>query len=106
MRVVAEQHPVGGGQRQRVAGAFFPGQVLGPRHQLLRLHAGELGERAVRRLVAPDPLGGREHRVAAVALLVVAVVLVAVDHDLVADLPVLDLVAHGPDDPGGIRAAM
>jgi hypothetical protein len=44
MRVVAEQHPVGGGQRQRVAGAFFPGQVLGPRHELLRLHAGELAK--------------------------------------------------------------
>ena len=47
---------------------------------------------------------GREHRVAAVALLVVAVVLVAVDHDLVADLPALDLGADRPDDAGRVGA--
>ena len=93
-----EEHPVGGGKRQRVTGAFLPGQVLRARHELLRLHGGELGKRAVRRLVAPDPLAGREHRVAAVAFLVVAVVLVAMDHDLVADLPARDLFAHRPDD--------
>src|SRR3546814_1069827 len=68
-----------------------------PRHELLRLHGGELGEGAVRRLIAPDLLRGREHRVAAVALLVVAVGLVAVDDDLVADLPALHLAADGPD---------
>jgi hypothetical protein len=40
------------------------------------------------RLVAPDPLGiGEIHRVAAVAILVVAVVLVTVDDDLIADFP-------------------
>ncbi len=100
---MAEQHPVGGGQRQRVAGAFLPGQMLGTRHQLLRLHVGELRKGSVRRLVAPDSLGRREHRVAAVALLVVAVVLVAVDHHLVADLPALHLVAHRPDDARGVR---
>src|SRR3546814_7166152 len=61
------------------------------------LHTGELGEGAVGRLVAPDALRRREHRVAAVALLVVAVVLIAVDHDLVADLPALHLGADGPD---------
>ena len=53
MRVVAEEHPVSGGQRERVAGAFLPGQVLRPRQELLRLHAGKLSEGAVRRF--PDP---------------------------------------------------
>ncbi len=102
MRLVTEQHPVGGGQRQRVAGAFFPRQVLGARHELLGLHIGELREGAVRGFIAPDPLGRRIHRVAAVAFLVVTIVLVAVDHHLVADLPALHLVAHRPDDARGI----
>ena len=104
LRRVAEQHAVGGGQRQRVAGRLLPGQMLGTRHQLLRLHAAELRERAVRRLIAPDPLGRREHRIAAVALLVVAVVLIAVNDDLVADLPALHLGADRPDDARGIRS--
>ncbi len=103
MRFVPEQHPVGRGQRQRVAGRFLPCQVLGARHQLLRLDTGELGKAAVLRLIAPDPLAGAEHRVAAVAFLVVAVVLVAVDDHLVTHFPALDLVAHGPDDPRRVR---
>ena len=74
--------------------------MLRPLHQLAVLNAAELGERPVRRLIAPDALRGREHRVAAVAFLVVAVVLVAVDDDLVADLPPLDL---GPDRPNDAR---
>src|SRR4029077_18221330 len=74
-------------------------------HQLSVLHTTELGERAVWRLVAPDSLRGGEHRVAAVAFLVVAVVLVAVDHDLVADLPTLDLGADRPDDSGRVGAS-
>jgi hypothetical protein len=45
-----------------------------------------LGERAVGRFIAPNALRGGEG-VAAVALFVVAVVLVAVNHNLVADLP-------------------
>ena len=101
---MAEQHAVGGGERQRVGGGLLPGQVLGPVHQLPVLHAAELGEGAVRRLVPPDALRGREHRVAAVAFLVVAVVLVAVDDDLVADLPALDLGADRPDDARGVGA--
>ena len=104
MRAMAEQHAVGGGERQRVAGAFFPGQVLRPRHELLRLHAGELREGAVRRLIAPDALRGREHRVAAIAFLVVAIVLVAVDDDFVADLPARHLGADCPDDAGRVGA--
>src|SRR5689334_7820214 len=72
--------------------------------QLAVLHAAELGEGAIRRLVAPDALARREHRIAAVALLVVAVVLIAVDDDLVANLPTLHLGADGPHDAGRIRA--
>ena len=102
VRLVAEQHAVGGRKRQRIAGRLFPRQVLGPRHELAVLHAAELRERAVRRLVAPDALRRREHRVAAVAFLVVAVVLVAVDDDLVADFPALHLRADGPHDAGGV----
>ena len=98
MGVMAKQHPVGGGQRQRIAGSLFPSQVLGARHQLLGLHLGELAEGAVRRLIAPDALGGGEHRITAVAVLVIAVILVAVDHDLIANLPVANLVAHLPHD--------
>ena len=104
MRLVAEQHPVGGGERQGVAGRLFPGQVLGARQQLSGLHPAELGEAAVRRLIAPDALAGGEHRVAAVAILVVAVVLIAVDDDLVARLPPLHLRAHLPDDARGVGA--
>ena len=104
VRRMAEQHPVGGGQRQRVAGRLLPGQVQRPGHQLLRLHVGELREAAVRRLVAPDPLARRVHRVAAVAVLVVAVVLVAVHDDLVADLPARHLRPDRPDDAGRVRA--
>src|SRR5215211_1290591 len=103
VRCMAEQHAVGGGKRERVAGRFLPGEVLRLWHQLPRLHAAELGERAVRRLVAPDALRRREQRIAAVALLVVAVVLVAVDDDLVADFPALHLGADCPDDAGGVR---
>ena len=104
MRAVAEQHAVGGGERQRVAGALFPGQVLRAAHELAVLHPAELGEGAVGRLVAPDALRRAEHGIAAVALLVVAVVLVAVDHDLVADLPALHLGADGPDHARGVGA--
>ena len=41
---MAEQHAVGGGQRQRVAGRFLPGQVLGRGISWLGLDAAELGE--------------------------------------------------------------
>ena len=104
VRRMAEQHAIGGRERERVAGRLFPGQMRRLRHELARLHAAELRERAVRRLVAPDALRRRQQRIAAVALLVVAVVLVAVDDDLVADLPALDLGADGPHDARGVRA--
>src|SRR5690242_20949305 len=66
VRPVAEQHAVGGGEHERVAGGLLPGEMLRPLEQLAVLHAGELGEGAVRRLVAPDALRRREHRIAAV----------------------------------------
>src|SRR5258708_4295868 len=87
VRRMAEQHPVGGRESERIGGRFLPGQMLRLGHELARLHAAELGERAVRRLVAPDALRWRQHRIAAVAFLVVAVILIAMDDDLVADLP-------------------
>ena len=76
------------------------------RHQLARLHAAELRERAVRRLVAPDALRGRQQRIAAVAVLVVAVVLIAVDDDLVADLPAPHLRADAQTMPDASEPAM
>ena len=101
---MAEQHAIGGGERQRVAGRLLPRQMRGLRHELARLHAAELRERAVRRLVTPDALRGRQQRIAAVAVLVVAVVLIAVDDDLVADLPAPHLGADRPDHAGGVGA--
>jgi hypothetical protein len=69
---------------------------------LARLHTAELGERPVRRLVAPDALRRRQHGVAAIAVLVVAVVLVAMDDHFVADLPAIHLGADRPDDAGSV----
>ena len=73
-------------------------------HQLARLHAAELRERAVRRLVAPDALRRRQQRIAAIALLVVAVVLIAVNDHFIADVPAPHFRADGPDDAGRVRA--
>src|SRR3974390_2469837 len=74
-------------------------------HQLPRLHPAELRERTVRRLVAPDTLRGRQQGIATIAVLVVAVVLIAVDDDLVADLPATHFAADRPDDTGGVGAS-
>ena len=101
---MAEQHAVGRRKRERVAGRLFPGEMVRLVHQLPRLHAAELRERAVRRLVAPDALRGRQQRIAAVAILIVAVVLIAVDDHLVTDFPAFDLGADRPDDARGIGA--
>src|SRR5579864_4317114 len=104
VRRMAEQHAIGGGERERIAARLLPGKMRRLDHELARLHAAELRERAVRRFVAPDALRRRQQRIAAIAVLVVAVVLIAVNDDLVADLPALDLRAHRPDHSGGVRA--
>src|ERR1051326_3671814 len=98
VRRVAEQHAIGGRQGERVAGRLFPREVPRLLHQLAGLHAAELRGRAVRRLVTPDALRGGEQRVAAVAFLVVAVVLIAVDNDFVAHLPAPYFAADRPHD--------
>ena len=102
VRFMTEQHPVSRGQRQCVTRAFFPRQMLRARHQLLGLHVCELCERSIRGFVAPNALAGRKHRVAAVAFFVVAVVLVAMHHDLVADFPAFHFIAHGPNDASSV----
>src|ERR1700726_4555210 len=101
---MAEKHTVGCCQGERVTGAFFPGQMSRADHELTILYPRKLGERAIRRLVAPNTLGGREHWVAAITLLVVAVVLVAVHHNFIADLPAFYLRTGRPDDASGVRA--
>src|SRR3954464_15090564 len=78
--------------------------MAGFRHQLTRLYAAELCEGTVRRLVTPDTLRGREQWIAAIAVFVVAVVLIAVDDDLIADFPALHLLADRPDDARRIGA--
>src|SRR3712207_8944612 len=84
---------------------LFPYTTLFRSQQLLGLDLAELGERAPRRLVAPDLLRGRGERVEAVDLRVLVGGLVAVDDDLVAGLPAGDAVADLPDDPRSVRAA-
>src|SRR6516165_4155475 len=101
---MAEQHAIGGRQRERITGRLFPGEMRRLLHQLPRLHAAELSEGAVGCFVAPDPLRRRQERIAAIALLIVAVVLIAMDDDLVADFPAFDLGADRPDNAGRIRA--
>ncbi len=100
---MTEQHAVGRGERQCIAGAFFPGQVTRARHQLTVLHTTELCEGTVRCFIAPDTLAVGEHRIAAVAFLVVAVILVAVDNNFVADFPAFDLAAHGINHARSVR---
>jgi hypothetical protein len=97
-----EQHAVSGREAKGVAGGFFPGEMLRPLDHLAVLHAAKLPEGTIGCLVTPDALRGREHRIAAVAFLVVAVILIAVDDDFVADLPALDLGPHRPDDAGRV----
>ena len=102
VRPVAEQHAVGGGERQYVAGGLLPGEMLRPLQELSVLHAGELGKGAVGGLVAPDALRRREHRITAIALLVVAIVLIAMNDDFVSHLPAFHFRAHRPNDSGSV----
>ena len=101
---MAEQHAIGGCQSEGIAGRFFPSEMFGARHQLARLHTAKLRERSVGRLITPDALAGGKHRIAAIALLVVAVILIAVNDDLVADFPAFHLAAHRPDNARGVRS--
>ena len=78
--------------------------MSGAGQQLARLHAGELGKGSVRSFIAPDALRGREHRIAAIAFLIIAIILVAVDDDLIADRPAFHFGADGIDDAGRIGA--
>src|SRR5204862_1822946 len=52
----------------------------------------------------PEALRGREQGIAAVAFLIVSVVLIAVDDDLVANLPALHLAADRPYGAGRVEA--
>ena len=100
-----DQHAVGGEVGQAVGGGLLPREVLRLGQQLLGLDLRELGERAPARLVAPDPLRRRRQRVEAVDLGVLVGGLVAVDDDLVAELPARHARADLPHDAGGVRAA-
>ena len=102
---LVDQHAVGREVDERVGRRLLPRQVLRLRHELLRLDARVVGERAPVGLVAPDLLLRAGHRVEAVALRALAARLVAVDDDLVAGLPALDARTDGRDDARGIRAA-
>ncbi len=72
--------------------------------ELAGLDAAKLRKGAVRRFISPDSLRGGEHRVAAIALLIIAIVLIAVNDDFIADLPALDLRADCPNHTGSIGA--
>ena len=101
---MAEKHAVSRGKRQSVARRLLPRQMFGTRHQLLGLHIGKLRERPIRRLISPNPLAGGEHRIPTITFLIVAVVLIAMDNNLIPNFPAFDLVTDSPNDPGGVRS--
>src|SRR5690606_301512 len=76
--------------------------MLWAAHQLAILDATELGKGSVGRFIAPDALRRGKHWISAVTFFVIAVILVAVDNDFIADLPACDLGADSPDDPGRV----
>ena len=99
--VTRDEHPVRGRVAQRVDRRLLPRQVRRFGHELVGLHDRDVGESPEVRLEPPDPLVAREHRVVVTrGILIVDVV--AVNGDLVTDLP----VAHGrtgpQDDAGGV----
>ena len=102
---LVDEHPVGGEEGEPVGRGLLPGERLGLGQQLLGLDLAELRERAPGRLVAPDLLRGRGHRVEPVHLDVLVGGLVAVHDDLVAGLVARDALADGPDDPARVGAA-
>ena len=95
---LAKHHPIGGCEGQRVTGAFFPCQMLWAGQKLAALDAAELRECAIWRLLAPDALARAHHRIAAIAVGVVAIILVAVHDDFIAELPMFYLAANRPYD--------
>ena len=88
--VVRDEHPVGGRIAQGVDRRLFPAQVGRFGHQLVGFDHRDIGQAAEVRLEAPDALVGGQHGVV-MGRGVLIVDVVAVDRDLVADLP----VAHG-----------
>ncbi len=100
-----DQHAVGGEVHEAVGGRLLPAQRLRLGQQLLGLDLRELREGAPGRLIAPDLLRGRGHRVQPVDLRVLVGGLVAVHDDLVARLPAGDAGADLPHDAGGVGAA-
>ena len=63
----AVQHPVSGGADQSGSGRLFPRQMGGFGQHLVFLHARELAERTVIRVISVDPRRRRDHRVLATA---------------------------------------
>ena len=72
--------------------------MLWTRHTLTRLNSAELRKRSVRRLIAPDTLAWREHRIAAITFFIVAIVLVTMGNLSYSErLPdTAELFADGP----------
>ena len=100
---VADEHPVRRRVAERVDRRLLPRQVRRLRHQLVGLHDRQIGEAAVVRLEAPDPLVVGEHRVV-VGGVVLPVDVVAVHRDPVARLPVADRLTDAQHDTRRIRA--
>ena len=101
--MMSEQHPIGRCQSQGVTGRFFPRQMFGSRHQLLRLHARELSKRTVWCFISPDALTGGKHRITAIAVFIVTIILVAMNDNFIANLPTRYLIANGPNDTRRVR---
>jgi len=72
--------------------------MFGTRHKLAILRPTKLRERAIWRLIAPDTLRRREHWIAAITLFVIAIILIAMNNNLIANFPPLNFLPHRPDD--------
>ena len=105
VRGPAVEHAVGRRAREGGRRGLLPREALGLRQALVRLHLGELRERAPARVVAPDAERRRETRVPALGHpRVVEVPLAGVHDDVVAHAYVRDALSHRVHDAGGIRA--
>src|ERR1700722_6353124 len=102
----SHQHAIGGRTHQRRSCRFFPRQVRGLGHALMRLHAGKLREAAPVGFVAPDFERRIVHRIVAVADCGrVTVPDAAMNHDAVADFDVVHVVSGGVHDARRVAAA-